>query len=163
MLRSILIALFLMATPAMAWDEVPKLPDEAPWINKNETNPCTSKYAIIGQRVEIMNLIIGKWKPVAKESVEGAAYLKTTVAFLNASMIEPFKTRHYLNGSSDKFALCSSIMTVNGKPLVVTGEEGRNHIRFLYNKKEKKVNFIDYDIVMFDYREWPNPQQATSG
>ena len=68
------------------------------------------------------------------------------------------KIRHYMHVSTKESSFCSAVLTVNGKPLVVTGEEGRNHIRYIV--KNGQIYIVDYDVQIFDYREYPMIKQS---
>ena len=103
-------------------------------------------------------LAFRKWATLAEESTDALEYANATNQHLQQATMIPLFIRHYLASSSETIAFCSAVLTINGKPLIVTGEEGRNHVRYLihHNKgKFKQIQVIDYDVAIYDYRYNP--------
>jgi hypothetical protein len=160
-LKSAFVILLASSVAANAWIEIPKISKDSPKLNKNTINPCTSKETIKNLKSLTHFLAMKKWFALAAESEDAREYAKATNQYLQKSSMIPFFIRHYLDESSENIAFCSAVLTINGKPLIVTGEEGRNHVRFLimHNKgKFKNILVIDYDTAIFDFIYGTKPE-----
>ena len=82
--------------------------------------------------------------------------------FIEASDFKIMHMTGYIGGTgpAGNITICSAVVTINGKPVSISGNEKRNRIRFgVFNKVTLLI--IDYDVNVFNPHDWPNPVKRT--
>jgi len=153
-----LVALTMFSAPAaLSWEQIPAK-SQVPDADHGPKNKCAVVKDIVKSlKANTMALAMSKWVPLAMMSVQAQKAGNYNFNHLLKSDIIPMNIRHYKTVSTETTLFCSANLTINGKPLVLTGEQGRNHLRFIVQNGEPRM--IDYDTNIFDYRNYPIVKQ----
>lgn len=158
MLKRLVAAAMIFAgslQPAYSWQEIPPVDKTSSSLNQNSTNPCTHPETIKTLKQVGFDLAFKGWRNILIETRESMALATGAYKFLKQHPVVVHHIRHYLKPVDGDRAFCSSVLTIVGVPLVVSGDERRNHIRYIvrFGPNEELVSLfvIDYDVIMFDY------------
>lgn len=153
-----LLVLCLVAPKAFAAD-VPDIKPNGTSIVKAEGTPCWNNKIKDEMTLTVKGMILKPWVDqynFSKETTDKKS-IDYIAGWVNASTIILVPRVYYKSASSDPIHICSLQAIVNGQRVVVSGNEGRNTIRYAVIRGSAMA--IDYDIVPPTPWTFPPPRK----
>ena len=152
--------LMFFASGARAAD-VPNIKPNGTSVLNAEGTPCWNKQIKEEMLLAVKGMILKPWVDqynVSKETTDKKS-IDYIAGWVNASTIILIPKVYYKSASSDPIHLCSLQAVVNGQRVVVSGNEGRNTIRYAVIRGSSVA--IDYDLVPPTPWTFPDPKKDT--
>jgi len=157
-LLSFLISVFIAAS-ALA-SEVPPIVPNGTTLLQADGTVCAQKKSVERVKATAKHMIISPWRNqyMKTKNMRDFQTANEVSARLEASTIVVIPRIYYRNTSSKTVSFCSARILVNGMPLIMSGNEGRNVFRYIVTDDDTYM--IDYDIELVSPWNYPAPLRS---
>lgn len=154
-LLSILISLFIAANAFAG--EVPSIVPNGTTILQADGTVCAQKKSVERVKATAKHMILSPWRDqyMKTKNMQDFQIANEVSTWLDASTVVVIPRIYYRNTSSKKVSFCSARILINGMPLVLSGNEGRNVFRYIVTDDDTYM--IDYDIELVSPWNYPEP------